>query len=543
MANLLRDNAEDEDGVAVDAATPDDDSEWTVIPDPIQDGSSVMGHDGFDVQEFNQACREYSKLNVAIEEAAQRVVTAPALLRDLFFAFHKRVPKMEPVVPVTPAHEYNQRIIEQVLSTTEFQALRSAGTVGDLLTSAMATLGVAQKALAALDQTTIDAINRLAEHESGAAMLFDQASALQDLAEQAEGDRATALFEQAAQLRQEAAAREQEAQAAEEELEALDSEAIEDRVRQAARRGMHQVETEIDATNEACKAFAGGYDRSAPGGLTGTGQQLSTKEKMQLAGLVQKSQRLKQLAAMAGRFTRIALQVQETKTAHPPDEVTNIGTGNDLAHILPVELLALSDPELEDWFFARYLDKGLLQYELIGREKQGQGPIILAIDSSGSMGYPKEQPKEVWAKAIFLALLSIARLQKRDLVCIHFSNNLRLWQFPKGQADYPQVVASCEYFEGGETPFEPFMDKALQLVDEATYQKADVIILSDGLSDVHDEMRAKWNERRSTRGMRTYSVLIGTNEGAGLLASISDALMTITDLNADHNVLQTIFAV
>jgi hypothetical protein len=43
---------------------------------------------------------------------------------------------------------------------------------------------------------------------------------------------------------------------------------------------------------------------------------------------------------------------------------------------------------------------------------------------------------EVWSKAVVLALLSIARLQKRDLAVIHFSgpNDLRLDLFPKGEA-------------------------------------------------------------------------------------------------------------
>lgn len=151
--------------------------------------------------------------------------------------------------------------------------------------------------------------------------------------------------------------------------------------------------------------------------------------------------------------------------------------------------------------------------------------------------------KELWSKAIFLALLSIARLQKRDMACIHFSDQLKLWHFPKGNAPYPEVIASCEFFIGGGTPFEPWMQEALKLVDDARYHKADVICISDGLSSIGVEMRAEWNRRRAEREMRCYAILIGTRQGADVLGLISDALMTIDNLDADQSVLETIFAV
>jgi uncharacterized protein with von Willebrand factor type A (vWA) domain len=63
-----------------------------------------------------------------------------------------------------------------------------------------------------------------------------------------------------------------------------------------------------------------------------------------------------------------------------------------------------------------------MQYDLIGHETEGQGPIIIAIDESGSMTTDYGgMTGEVWSKAVMLALLSIARLQKRDLAVIHFS--------------------------------------------------------------------------------------------------------------------------
>jgi uncharacterized protein with von Willebrand factor type A (vWA) domain len=76
-----------------------------------------------------------------------------------------------------------------------------------------------------------------------------------------------------------------------------------------------------------------------------------------------------------------------------------------------------------------------MQYDLIGHEPEGQGPIIIAIDESGSMTTDYGgMTCEVGSKAMMLGLLSIVRLQKRDLAMIHFSGpgDLRLDLFPIG---------------------------------------------------------------------------------------------------------------
>ena len=87
------------------------------------------------------------------------------------------------------------------------------------------------------------------------------------------------------------------------------------------------------------------------------------------------------------------------------------------------------------------------------------------------------------------------------------------------------------------------MRAALQLIDEAAFDRADVIAIRDGLVRIDPAVRAEWQRRRRERGMRCFAVLIGTREGAGLLAGISDALLTLDDLADDGPALQTIFAI
>src|SRR5262245_61445144 len=187
-----------------------------------------------------------------------------------------------------------------------------------------------------------------------------------------------------------------------------------------------------------------------------------------------------------------------------------------------------------------------MKSERSGHEAQGQGPIIIAIDESGSMTSDYGgMSGEVWSKAVMLALLSIARLQKRDLAVIHFSgpDDLRLDLFPKGVATPAQVIACASFFFNGGTVFEPWMEKALGMVDGSQFEKADVICVSDGISDISSEAQAEWTRRRTERGMRAYGVLIGSNQGEALLDEISDTVFRLDDLRGDLPALGVIFSV
>ena len=505
----------------------------------IADGSQVIAHDGYDVQVWREALKSYTRLAKLAHDAEARLVTAPALLRDLFWSFYKRLPRIAPPAPLTQAYALNREMVEQILATVEWKQVREAGTVGDILASALATIGVAAKAIAALDDATVARINHLHEMESGAAALFAQAEALDDLTTQAQGDRAQRLFAQARAARDQAQAQEQQAHV-DAEMLAQDEEQREDAVRRAARPSLLMAEQQIDNLNAAINAYGGGSGM-------GAGRPLTTKEKLHLAAQVGTSRRLQEIAALCGRFTRIALDVQRNKVTHPPDEIASITIGRDLGHILPAELALLADPDLEDLFFLKFAESRLMQYDLVGSEKQGQGPIIVALDNSGSMTESLDGTlsKEVWSKAVTLAFLAIARRQKRDMAVIHFSDpgQLTIHQFPKGRGEHADVIACCDHFFGNGTVFEPWMRSALQLVRASRFAKADVICVSDGLASIDQPTRAEWNQVRKERGMRAYSVLIGTDEGLGLLAAITDAVLTLTDLDDQAQVFQAIFSV
>ena len=523
----------------------DESVEESIATGAITDGSQVIAHDGWDVQAFAETVTAFPKLNRAVNEAQRQLSTGTALLRDLYWSFHKATPRIAPPASLTPAHEINQQIVAEIMSTAEWRELREIGTVGDTFASALATTGAGEKAIATLGAETMAQMNQLAELASAAEKLFQQADSWQELSALAQPEKAAQLQTQSATARAKA---EQKQQAAAQVRQSLNA-AQEPRgqaVRQAARRGLSEALQEIEQVNEAAKAFGSNAGFGLSPGATGNNHLADAREKLQLAQQLRQNPKLQQIAAVCGRLKRIAWSQQKSRVKFPPDEIVSITQGRDLARLLPGELALLADAQTEDLFYLRFAESSLAQYDLIGHEPQGQGPIILALDESGSMNEPcGPMTKEVWSKSVMLGLLSIARMQQRDFAVIHFSSatEIRTDFFPKGQASAQEVIACASHFFNGGTVFDEWMEAALKLIGEAVFQKADCICLSDGVGRLQSDTLTRWQKTKAERSMRAYSILIGSAEGEETLREFSDAVFCLDDLADDLPALETIFAI
>ena len=131
------------------------------------------------------------------------------------------------------------------------------------------------------------------------------------------------------------------------------------------------------------------------------------------------------------------------------------------------------------------------------------------------------------------------------MAILHFSGTGQLngYHFRQGQATPSELMATTEWFYGGGTVYGEWMEETLRLVDASQFDRADVICLSDGQAHVSTGLETEWNGRRLARGMRCYSVLLGDDSGASVLARVSDALVTLADLTDDDAALRTLFAI
>src|SRR5262247_2850275 len=265
-----------------------------IATDAIADGTQALQHDAYDVQEFDRAVETYQRLAVAVNRAGEELSTAPALIRDLFWSFHKRAPRINENVTLKPAFAVNRQILEDIMSAAEWRQLREAGSINDLMISAIATIGACERAIDALDRDSRNRINRLAAANEAAEKLFGRADILDELASQA-------TAQQVEDLRKRAARRQERAAAEIEESLDTDDDERDRAIRLAARRGMAEALEEAEAIQNAIAAFGGGYSTSDGGG--GMPREMTAQEKIELAMRVMRSPRLKLIAEMCGRFT------------------------------------------------------------------------------------------------------------------------------------------------------------------------------------------------------------------------------------------------
>jgi hypothetical protein len=169
----------------------------------IVDGTQALNHDAYDVQEFNHAVETYRRLADIVSAAGQDLRTAPALIRDLFWSFHKWAPRISEDISLRPAFAINRQILEEVMTSAEWRLLRES-TVNDSMIATIATIGACERAIKALDPNSRVQINQLAAASEAVEKLFDQAAALDEMASRASAGQVAELHNRAAQARAEA---------------------------------------------------------------------------------------------------------------------------------------------------------------------------------------------------------------------------------------------------------------------------------------------------------------------------------------------------
>lgn len=192
--------------------------------------------------------------------------------------------------------------------------------------------------------------------------------------------------------------------------------------------------------------------------------------------------------------------------------VHGIYKSDDLARILPNELLTFGDEELEALFYQRYLEQSLLTYELVGEEKDkhGQkGPIIVCLDTSGSM----EGKPILLARALLLSISKILEKEHRELYVILFgaSNELKELNVSSGDGNKGQLLSFLFQEYSGGTDFETPLKRAMEIVSqELFFNKADILMLTDGCCSIKSKVKNQISEGKEKYGFNIYTVVCDT---------------------------------
>jgi uncharacterized protein with von Willebrand factor type A (vWA) domain len=251
---------------------------------------------------------------------------------------------------------------------------------------------------------------------------------------------------------------------------------------------------------------------------------------------------MKELAEVIGRMKRFALGVKATRINDVPHEAYDVEAGNDLRRVLRAQFAFLGTKETKYEFYRRYFEKELLQFKMRGTEDVGKGPIVIAIDKSGSMqGAPFR-----WAMGVAEALRRFAAEEDRDYYAMFFgaNNDRERFDFPQGKGPFDKVLAFLGTQANGGTQFDGVLEEALQKAsksfDGEGKGKADIVFITDGMAHLDEKWIKDFNAERNRVGVRVYSVYIGgsydyghTGGPLGLLESISDATIPVTELKPE----------
>ena len=251
-----------------------------------------------------------------------------------------------------------------------------------------------------------------------------------------------------------------------------------------------------------------------------------------LLNLIKENSDIKRLCDMLGRFMKAEESIKIEKVLrketfstkirdiNSEEEIVGITYSRDIHNILPQEKLLLAEGVLETLFGVKYFENRLLTFKKEGyidsyydayieeeiqvKEEDKKGPIIICVDTSGSM---KGVPETV-AKAITLYLASRAMKQKRDCYLINFSTQINTMDLT-----YPNTIDNLiEFlrlsFNGGTDPI-PALRHAIKTMNTENYKKSDLLFVSDFVFNEFREEDYKLAEAQKKNENRFYSLIIG----------------------------------
>lgn len=294
------------------------------------------------------------------------------------------------------------------------------------------------------------------------------------------------------------------------------------------KKAINDLSTDVQSVNETIGHWGLGNDQSY--------QQLPYEDKMKMIHDLNNNKKLKRIALLAGKFMEIFLEGEKAKTKKTRSHIEDVTMGDDVPRVLPSEIVKMKHPVLRKQFIKSYSEKRLLQHEYGGKVRKGKGPIVSMVDCSGSMS----GDNEVFAKAICLALLNVARRQKRSFLVVHFDSgvsakNLKTNKFSrKNPYNIKEVIDMASYFGGGGTEFEPPLERGqLEINKEKEFSKADLIMITDGNSAISDSFLKNFLDWKHKKNVNVFSILVDRGYAStSTLSEFSDKIETVDDVDS-----------
>ncbi len=236
--------------------------------------------------------------------------------------------------------------------------------------------------------------------------------------------------------------------------------------------------------------------------------------------------------------TRTAEELREVRTPFAPHETRGIERSDSIARMLPAEAVLLRHPVLRTLWHARRAERALVTYRVEGTEfecvavervgekpverprpKPERGPLIVCVDTSGSMnGLP-----ETIAKAIALEAARTAHREKRRCLLYAFSGPGDVVEHELSfDADgIPKLLSFLSFSFGGGTDLAAPLARAAEVLSRQEWALADLVLVTDGEFPVPKQAAERLRSAREARRARMHGILIG-NLHSPALSSLCD---------------------
>jgi uncharacterized protein with von Willebrand factor type A (vWA) domain len=277
---------------------------------------------------------------------------------------------------------------------------------------------------------------------------------------------------------------------------------IKTQVQAEANTTVDKVLKESDEQNEAMNNLYGD--------TPGNGKMLSDlSEKRKLAAKLDRNSKLKQIAKRLGTLRRVWT---ERKRARPTkanyEAITGAKFGNEVVNAFPAELALAATPQGRALFALKYSQKTILTKDYTAqRNDLGRGPIVMYIDVSGSM----HGDLELWSKAIAIVIAEQALKDKRAV-------HINLFDTQIGESvvitpDAPNTKQLMDFVSGwslgGGTSFNAVIGHAVETGPKI--QNSDVLMLTDGHSEVSDAWIKRLNQFKQETGTQLSTLCLDTS--------------------------------
>lgn len=258
--------------------------------------------------------------------------------------------------------------------------------------------------------------------------------------------------------------------------------------------------------------------------------------------LLDQDESLRELAELLGKQTRaqslfekeIRDKVVIKSEWHPKPayrgEIDGLRYSNDISSVLPSELALLKNTAAKKLFQLKFAQKQLLSFkyqndvldskeeniqeETTVEKQEPKGPIIICVDTSGSMhGTP-----ENIAKTITFALSKIAIEEEIKCYLISFSTSIETLDLTDFSANpIGKLVQFLRMSFHGGTDATPALKHAVKMLSENEWKNADVLMISDFvMQSLDNDIKAQIKSAQENN-TNFHSLVIGTSGNNGTI--------------------------